>query len=258
MKKLLLSTLSILLIYNLSFAQSTAMDWTKNDCDGISHNLYTELEEGNVILSAYVMTCGSCISAANYLEQIYLDYSVSNPDKVKFYAIDWNTSFTCSSFESWASGLSCTLFLDGYDEVNYYGGMGMPTVVVLGGSDHTVYYDKLGYNHSTDDQAIRDAIDAALSTTGINQIHETGSSIDVFPNPATTSVNISFTLNAAAAVSLDVMTILGSKVQTINLGMQSAGQNSYQLSIGKLNSGLYFVQLNYEGASEAIKLMVLN
>src|SRR5882672_9826350 len=155
MKNLVLSAFSILIINNFSFAQTTAMDWTKDDCNGSSHNCFTEMDSGNVLLCEYVMTCGTCISAANYLEEIYQDYSVSNPGSVKFYAIDWNASFTCSSFQSWSSGLSCSLFLNGYDEVNYYGGMGMPTIVVLGGADHHVYYSKLGYSHSADDANVR-------------------------------------------------------------------------------------------------------
>src|SRR5256885_372150 len=105
MKNFLLPAFLILCISNLVSAQTTAMDWTKDDCNGSSHNLFTELNDGDVILCEYVMTCGTCISAANYLEQIYQDYSVSNPGKLKFYAIDWNASFTCSTFQSWAAAL---------------------------------------------------------------------------------------------------------------------------------------------------------
>lgn len=258
MKKLFLSLITILIICNFSFAQTTAMDWTKDDCNGNSHNCFKELNDGNVLLCEYVMTCGTCISAANYLEQMYQDYSASNPGKVKFYAIDWNTSFTCSSFESWAIGLSCTLFLNGYDEVNYYGGMGMPTVVVLGGTDHHVYYSKLGFNHSTDDQDVRDAIDAALNTTGINETNGQLSPLDVFPNPASTSASISYSLNTPSNVSLDVLNMLGEKVQAVNLGQQAAGENNYTLNTQLLNSGLYFVQISSGNKTEVIKLTVMN
>src|SRR6266850_1944869 len=100
MKKLLLALFSIIIIGKFTFAQTTAMDWTKNDCSGTNHNLFSELDSSNVIICEYVMTCGTCISAANYLEAIYQDYAASNPGKVKFYAIDWNASFTCSTFQS--------------------------------------------------------------------------------------------------------------------------------------------------------------
>ncbi|MEO6168407.1 MAG: T9SS type A sorting domain-containing protein, partial [Chitinophagales bacterium] len=213
---------------------------------------------GSVILCEFVMTCGTCISAANYLEQIYQDYSASIPGKVKFYAIDWNASFTCSSFQSWATGLSCTLFLNGYDEINYYGGMGMPTVVVLGGTDHKVFYNKLGFNHNTDDQAVRDAIDAALNNTGISETNKILTSLDVFPNPATISASINYFLTTSSDVSLTVLNILGEKTQAINLGQQAAGENHYSLNTQILNSGLYFIQVNTGNKTEVVKLTVMN
>lgn len=260
MKKLLLSSLSLILIaINFSFAQTTAIDWTKNDCNGVNHNCFTELDSGKVLLCEYVMTCGTCISAANYLEQMYQDYAASDPGKVKFYAIDWNTSFTCSSFQSWGAALSCSLFLNGYDEVNYYGGMGMPTIVVLGGTDHHVYYSKLGFNHNADDQDVRDAIDQALnSNTGLNEMNTQANTLNIFPNPATTSASINYSLTTASEVSLDVVNMLGQKIQTINLGQQSAGENHYVLNTEMLNSGLYFVQINIGAAKEVSKFSVMN
>jgi len=259
MKKLLLASFSLLLMaFNFSFAQTTAMDWTKDDCNGTNHNCYSELDSGNVLLCEYVMTCGTCISAANYLEQMYQDYSVSNPGKVKFYAIDWNAAFTCSTFQSWGSALSCTLFLNGYDEVNYYGGMGMPTIVVLGGTDHHVYYSKLGFNHNADDQDVRDAIDAALTNTGINESSASLSSLEVFPNPATSFASISYSLKTTSNVTLDVLNILGERIQTINLGQQSAGENLYVLNTQTLNAGLYVVQINTGSTHEIVKLSVMN
>jgi thiol-disulfide isomerase/thioredoxin len=258
MKKSLLALFSILMIGKFTFAQTIAMDWTKNDCSGTNHNLFSELDSGNVIICEYVMTCGTCISAANYLEAIYQDYAASNPGKVKFYAIDWNASFTCSSFQSWATDLSCTLFLEGYNEVNYYGGMGMPTVVVTGNSSHTVYYSKLGFNHSTDDQAVRDAIDAALTETGIDENNSAVSSLSIYPNPSVESATITYSLKASANVSIEVLNMLGEKVESANPGFQAAGEKHYSLNTKMLNSGLYFVQITNGTTKEARKLMVMN
>jgi hypothetical protein len=257
MKKLLLSYFAFLSICSFSFAQTTAMDWTKNDCNGANHNLFSELDSGNVIICEYVMTCGTCISAANYLEAIYQDYTISHPGKVKFYAIDWNASFTCTSFQNWGADLSCTLFLNGYDEVTYYGGMGMPTVVVIGNSSHTVYYSKLGFNHSTDDPAVRDAIDAALTETGIEENNSGVSSLNIYPNPSVESATITYSLKTAGDVSIEVSNVLGEKIKSINPGQQAAGENHYLLSTDMLQSGLYFVQVTTGTTKEAMKLMVI-
>ncbi|HYV92380.1 MAG TPA: T9SS type A sorting domain-containing protein [Chitinophagales bacterium] len=263
MKKLFLASFLLLLIaFNFSFGQTTAMDWTKDDCNGTNHNCFSELDSGNVLLCEYVMTCGTCISAANYLEQIYQDYSVSDPGKVKFYAIDWNTSFTCSSFQSWATNptqLSCTLFLNGYDEVNYYGGMGMPTIVVLGGADHHVYYRKLGYSYLADDANVRAAIDEALSAVnGINENTTSATSLDAYPNPSTSFTNITYSLQAASTVSFEVLNVIGEKIQTIDLSQQGVGENHFTLNTGMFNSGVYFVNINTGTTKETIKLVVVN
>lgn len=258
MKNFLLASFLILLTCNLTSAQTTALDWTKNDCNGTNHNLFDELNNGNVILCEYVMTCGTCISAANYLNEIYQDYASSNPGKVKFYAIDWNASFTCSTFQSWATNLSCTLFLNGYDEVNYYGGMGMPTIVVLGGADHTVYYSKLGYNNSADNANVRAAIDEALNTTGISENNSSLSSLNAFPNPSTGFATISYSLKTNSPVSIEVSNMIGGKMQTINLGQQSAGVNYYSLNTGAIDNGLYIIQITAGTSQKLIKLTVMN
>lgn len=249
---------SILLISNFAFAQTTAMDWTKEDCDGNSHNCFDELDNGTVLLCEYVMQCGTCISAANYLNEIYTDYEASNPGRVKFYAIDWNAAFTCSSFQNWASGLSCTTFLNGYDEVSYYGGMGMPTVVVLGGADHQVYYKKLGYSNSADNANIRAAIDEALNATGISEDNTLISSLNIFPNPSNASTTITYSLKTSGKVLIEVLNTLGANVESIDIGQQVAGENHYILNTEMLNSGLYFIQIGNGTAKEVMKLMVMN
>ncbi len=258
MRKFLIFLFSIIAITSFSFAQTTAMDWTKDDCNGINHNLFTELDSGYVILCEYVMNCATCISAANYLNEIYLDYEASDPGKVKFYAIDWKTSFTCSSFESWASGLSCTLFLDGYDEVNYYGGMGMPTVVVLGGSDHKVYYSKLGYSNTLDNSKIKSAIDEALNATGITENISPINSLSIYPNPAIASATLTYSLQAASHISFIVFNMLGEKIEAINIGQQPAGEHQYLLNTQMLNDGLYFIQIIGGIDKKMTKLTVVN
>ena len=258
MKKNITFCLLLTLTTMTTLGQTTAMDWTKDDCDGNSHNLFSELDGGNVILCEYVMNCVTCISAANYLNEIYLDYEVSDPGRVKFYAIDWKTAFDCSSFQSWASGLSCTLFLDGYDEVNYYGGFGMPTVVVLGGTDHHVYYNKLGYNNSTDNGNVRKAIDEALKTTAINETDDATSGISINPNPATASTSVNYSISGASDVSIEVLNIFGETVKTVQTGYLPSGNHTYQLNTESFVAGIYFIQIRTESGTETIKLSKVN
>ena len=60
MKKKILNSLILLFVANISFAQTTATDFTTSDCSGDSYNLFNELDDGNVIVIAWVMPCGPC------------------------------------------------------------------------------------------------------------------------------------------------------------------------------------------------------
>ena len=44
----------------IAFAQAT--DFTTDDCNGVTHNLFDSLDAGNVIVIAWAMPCFSCIA----------------------------------------------------------------------------------------------------------------------------------------------------------------------------------------------------
>lgn len=54
MKKPVLLSLSILFSV-LTFSQTTATDFTVNDCNDVTTNLFTQLDEGKVVVIAWVM-----------------------------------------------------------------------------------------------------------------------------------------------------------------------------------------------------------
>ena len=64
MKKYIFKSLLLMFFANISFAQKTPTDFTTDDCNGVSHNLFDELNDGNVIVISWVMPCGPCGSIA--------------------------------------------------------------------------------------------------------------------------------------------------------------------------------------------------
>ena len=46
MKKTLMIIIAILTTLEFAYAQTTATDFTTNDCNGISHSLFDELDNG--------------------------------------------------------------------------------------------------------------------------------------------------------------------------------------------------------------------
>lgn len=137
-----------------------------------------------------------------------------------------------------------------------YGSSGMNRTVVLGQASHTVYYNVTGNNTTSTLQA---AIVKALgSNTGIIENNTLSMELSVFPNPVTNNVKIAYTLNQSADVSITVLNVLGEKVNTIYLGTQAAGKQEYQLNVGSLSKGIFFIKLNAGEATETTKISVVH
>ena len=262
MKKLFLSSFALLLICNFSFAQTTAMDFTKDDCStGVTHTLFADLDSGYTIIQAFDMipNCSLCITAATELQIIRDNYQQSNPGMVRWYTTGYLNSYSCSGMTSWASNNGFTPdaeFDQGADEVAYYGGMGMPTIVVLGGTDHHVYYKHLGYATSQIDD-IEAAIDASISAALSAPVMQSQTvALNTFPNPAKDNFTIQLTLSQPSSLTLEIVSLSGQTVQPIFNG-NAAG--AFTKSVGTaLASGMYILKTTVNGISSYTKLSIVN
>lgn len=247
----------ILLTANIMFAQTTAQNWTKTDCDGKSHNLFTDyLDQGKVVLMQFdMMNCALCTSAAYYTDQIQKDFQTSNPGRVVMFSLGYTNTTLCSQMNSWktSNGFTFDMIEKCPDELAYYGQMGMPTIVIVAGGDHKVYYKKLGFKAS-DDASIRTVIDAALAATGMEENQNNMNSLSLYPNPATKTVHIEYSLKSATDVKVEVYNILGEKVQIVAPDKQSTGKHLIELNTVNLSDGIYIVNVN----GQVLKLQVSN
>lgn len=219
-------------------AQTTAVDFTANDCDGTNHQLFTELEAGDVvILELVMMGCQPCVTAAQSLTANVLP-NVSEPSRVKLYSIGFSNSVTCPQMLNWktTNGFTHTVFAGMSNLTTYYGGMGMPTIAIVGGASHTVYYSELGHSNA-DNPAILAAIEAALSGVGIEETATT--KVTIHPNPVEEVLNF----DRAAWSQARVLDVQGREVMNVKL-------ISGRLDVAQLQPGIYVLQLsNGAGAS---------
>ncbi len=256
MKNLYFSLLGLVFASNIAFSQSVARDWTKTDCDGISHNLYSELESGKVIILEYVMmNCAPCVTAAKGMRTVVSSFKNSHPDQVWLYATGYSDEYTCEDMENWRShnGIFSVAFTGGSADVEYYGGMGMPTVVVVGGASHKVYYSKQGYLPSHN-AALTEAINLALAEATTDVKEESHTALpSVFPNPAEAELSIS--LGGYAADRLVLVDITGREVveQTIQSGASSAVVDTRAVV-----PGVYSVRLFSKGEIVHSMAVVIN
>ena len=218
-------------------AQTTAKNFTKNDCNtSANHDLFSELDQGTIVVMDFVMapSCAPCISASHFIEPIVNSYAGSNPGKVKFFSIAFNNTYSCATMNTWAANnsIGSTLFTQGASEVSYYGGMGMPTVVVVGNASHDVYYKQVGFSNS-DTTTIRAAIDQGLTVSGIKEpLKDTD--VSIFPVPASNNMTVTLK-NGATPVKTELFDMTGKMVFRV--------LNSNKLNITDLPEGLFFIRI---------------
>jgi thiol-disulfide isomerase/thioredoxin len=214
--KNLLSLLPVLLIIISSIcnAQEIALDFEATDCDGQQHHLFTELDKGKVIIVEFVMlNCSPCIVATKDLTSIIHSYEETHPDRVKIVSFGFLNNYKCDAMRAWRTTGSFThpVFINGADQVEYYGGMGMPTFVVVGTNNHNVFFKSInGYNQSMDVD-IKAAIDSALlySPLGIEENID-ANQVSIYPTVFSENFNIS-TNNVPESCKAVVYDITGKK-----------------------------------------------
>jgi hypothetical protein len=251
MKNLLLSAFSILALSS-GFAQ-TATNFTVNDCSSVSHDLFAELNAGKVVVMTWVMPCGACIGPAATASNTVAGFS--NPNVV-FYLVDDYGNTSCGTLGSWATTNGITYnarFSNASISMADYGAAGMPKTVVIGGWNHTVFYNVNGANNVS---TLQTAINNAIVATGIVEPKITAVQLSAFPNPAVSTSTITYNLSSSSDVNINVLNILGEKVKSVSLGKQSDGSHQYKIDLTSLSKGIYFIQLNAGTTRQTVKLVV--
>ncbi len=261
MTKLILTTIALTFVITISKAQ-TPIQFSGLDCNGATVDLFADLDAGKaVVLFYYMPSCGSCPPPAQKIQTMANNINATYPGMVKGYAYPFQNSTTCTYSSSWVSsnGLS-TIYApmdSGATQVAYYGGFGMPTAVLVGGSgaNKRVMFSTLSFS-TRDTTAMRDSILNMLnSTTDIEDLPSSENTFSVYQNPATDHVSINLGLKETSNLLIDVIDITGKQVAII-MNERQTGLVTKQFSTAELPSGNYFVRLQVNGKTETQKLTV--
>ena len=234
MKKFIL-LFTIILISTITFCQTTATNFEVANCDGQMYSLFDDLDQGNVVVIAWVMPCVSCIQHPLEAFQIVQGY---DQDKVKFLMVDDYADHDCSVIQTWSENYqmgSSTKFVNTAITMSDYGIDGMPKIVVLGCNSHKVFYNK-----NSSSTGVKEAIDEAIaecSNTTINESIDFNSKLTVFPNPTSQSVCASIE-NHTALSTLSIINLLGKEVLRVN---QYIFKKSIDVSL--LPDGIYLTKI---------------
>lgn len=225
-------------------AQTTATNWTAQDCSSNSHTLFTDLNNGKIVVMVWVMPCGSCISGAKAAYNAAQSFATSHPGKVLYYLADDIGDATCTDLNTWITTNSIgtlsnmSVFSNAgnvIDEANFGGG-GMPHVVVMGGTDHKIYYNKM--NSATNDLAgITGAINYAISvTSGVGKVSN-NAVFTVSPNPVSEKLTINY---SKPVQSVEVTSLNGTIVKQEKF---TAGKTNPTIKLSGVANGIYIVKV---------------
>ncbi|MEO8087153.1 MAG: T9SS type A sorting domain-containing protein [Bacteroidota bacterium] len=261
MKKSIPFLIVLMLSITISKAQ-TAMQRTGVDCNGTSVDLYADLDAGKaVVLFFYMPNCGACPPPAQKIQLMANNINSEHPDMVKGYAFPFNNTTNCAGSITWASTSSVDHFFNPMDSgaamVAYYGGFGMPTVVLLGGLDHRVMFSTLSFSTS-DTTIMRDSLIALYSQLNtVQSLPSAVSSFNVFPNPAAEYAFININLKEPTDLFVEVTDVTGKQIVVI-VNEKQSGLVRKQFDTKALANGNYFVQLRVGGKSFTQKLNVVH
>ena len=252
MKKTLMIITAILTTLGFAFAQTTtATDFTTDDCNGVSHHLFDELDNGNVIVIAWVMPCLTCATYGLPAYTAVQTFATSDSGRVHFYMADDNGTTACSTITNWAIAevmpLSTTFSSSDIDMTDY-GDYGMPKVVVLGGNDHHIYYNNNDNKITflSVQAAINDALNAPL---GIEQAGENNFQLSSYPNPVNNMLNVSYTKDQSEKITFNIIDVLGKIV------IQEK-ELTTSIDVSSLKNGNYFLKVSSKTSSESIPFSV--
>lgn len=261
MKKItFIFTLVLASLSSFSSAQTNATNFTCDDCHGVNHDLFTELNSGKVVVIAWVMPCGGCISGALAAYSAVESFASSNPGQVLFYIADDYANTSCSSLGSWANNngmSSATPFSNALVNMGDYGTDGMPKVVVVGGSSHEVFYNQ--NNAAINQNGITTAINNALVTSSLKEIKNSKEELIVYPNPSTNMVSINteaLGIDKSKNVTLDLKNILGETILEIFKGKMDVSQKVIEFNTGNLENGNYFISYSDGETVRNAKLVI--
>ncbi len=258
MKKSIYLSIALMFVLTISKAQ-TAMQLTGQDCNGVSHDLFADLDAGKaVILHFFMPNCGACPPPAQKIQAMANHILATHPGTITAYAMPFNNTTTCAYTSTWTSSNNLSLYMpydSGAVHVANYGGFGMPTVVLLGGSDHRVMFSTLSFSTS-DTTIMRDSIMALLGiTSSVTELPTAVSSFEIYPNPSSENVSITVSLNETAKLTIDVTDITGKQIAVI-ANENETGLVTKHFNTAELSNGIYLVRLTANGKTATQKLTV--
>lgn len=93
------------------------------------------------------------------------------------------------------------------------------------------------------------------TTSAIGMDENSATTLRIYPNPASTKVNLRIDLNEGTTANLNIVDLLGKTVVSRELTL-TAGQNLKEIQLEGLNKGIYVIRLTINGQTMNQKLII--
>lgn len=244
-----------------SKAQTTAMNYDFIDCAGNSQSIYADLDAGKALILEFFMTsCSPCVTAGGKLETMKADLLAEYPGMIKSYAFGYSNTYTCTAINNWVTTNSFTSIPSdsGAAQVAYYGGMGMPTIVILGGgTGHTVLGTPYVGFTTSDTTTMANDIRNFLNSLGVAE-NASLTDLKLFPNPTDQSVQLSFNLKETTDLKIDLFDVSGRLITNIADRKNQSGKISEVINTSTYTNGSYIVRVSANGKISQQKLNIIH
>ena len=225
---------------------STIPNWD-NDCNGVSHHLFSELESGKVIVMVFVMPCSSCVGPALTSYNIVQSFEQTNPGQVLYYLSDDVGNSTCSQIDGWANSNSIGSIRKSFSSANInmndYGIAGMPKIVVLGGGiQHKIYFNE---NDAAAGNSINihGAISLALTESGAGDLNIKENNFSIYIDNDNSTVIANYNLAHSSDIQISIVNSLGNEIRTLSIQNQNSGLHTENFKLGNMANGIYFLTI---------------
>lgn len=256
---------STCLLAGTAFSQvgAVAPDFTQTDINGTTHNLYSYLNAGKVVIVDMSATwCGPCWSFHNghYLETLHDEFGPGGTNEVVvlFYEDDTETTLAdlngsgSNTQGDWVTGVSYPI-INGTVALPYpeYG-TGYPTVSVICPTDKKIKATIGGSNIAQMRTTVQNVIDQCAVSSSVNEASLLQAS--VAPNPTTGAVKIQFQTPQTEEMTVTLYSISGQVIQTTT--HTATSENAVELDLSAMETGTYFVKITTaSNSSEMIQVV---
>ncbi len=180
------------------------------------------------------------------IEECFTDTLFKAAEYLSVGVLDTDSGFSHYNFSSgWVHGEEGTFIEYHNDSARFIGILQPQTVSLAAYVGQTIY---IALVHGTVDDnllSIDDILVTQNKITGIDALTSTASSLDIYPNPATTDCTIDFYLPHTASVSTRLIDVSGKTVVSIPNRAMIKGQQKIQFNVSHLAAGSYQLLIQY-------------